>query len=209
VPTLPPASLSYHPRIGTIAAVLGAYLLGTFPSALLVGRRSGFDPTAAGSQNPGATNAYRLGGRRAGVAVLALDVAKGAVAAGAGWVLGGHGLGVACGAASVVGHCLPVTRRFQGGKGVATAAGAAAVLEPVVSLAVGVLFVVVARVGRRASVASVVAAAALPIGVALAGRPLREVATWAGVAALVVLRHRSNLARLVAGTEPALPDRDG
>jgi glycerol-3-phosphate acyltransferase PlsY len=173
----------------------------------VVGQRSGFDPTAAGSQNPGATNAYRLGGRRAGALVLALDAAKGAVAAGAGWAIGGHCLGVACGAAAVVGHCLPVTRGLRGGKGVATAAGAAVVLEPAVSLGVGILFLVVARVGRRASVASVLAAVALPIGVAVRGRPLAEVAMWAGVAALVVVRHRSNLARLVAGTEPALPER--
>ena len=188
--------------------MLAAYLLGTFPSAAVVGRRSGFDPSAAGSQNPGATNVYRLGGRRAGAVVLALDLAKGAIAAGAGWVVGGHTAGVACGAAAVLGHCLPVTRGLRGGKGVATAAGAAIVLEPFVSLAVGVLFVAVARLGRRASVASVVAAVALPAGVAIAGGPAVEVLLWVGVAVLVVVRHRSNLARLVAGTEPALPQRD-
>jgi glycerol-3-phosphate acyltransferase PlsY len=164
----------------------------------------GFDPTAAGSQNPGATNALRLGGRRAGAVVLGLDLAKGALAAGAGWAIDGRGLGVACGAAAVAGHCLPVTRRFLGGKGVATAAGAAIVLEPLVSLGIGVLFVVVAKAGRRASVASVAAALALPASVAATGRPAREIAAWAGVAALVVARHRSNLARLAAGTEPGV-----
>jgi acyl phosphate:glycerol-3-phosphate acyltransferase len=188
--------------------VLAAYLLGTFPSAVVVGRRSGFDPTAAGSQNPGATNVYRLGGRRAGAVVLGLDLAKGVIAAGAGWALAGHTVGVACGAAAVLGHCLPVTRGLRGGKGVATAAGAAIVLEPVVSIVVGLLFVAVARLGRRASLASIVAAIAMPVGVAVAGRPAVEVVLWVAVAALVVVRHRSNLARLVAGTEPALPGPD-
>jgi len=185
------------------AAVALAHLLGCFPSARIVGRRSGFDPTAAGSGNPGATNALRLGGRRAGATVLALDAAKGALAAGAGLAGGGHPLGLLLGAAAVTGHVLPATRAFRnGGKGVATAAGAAVVVEPVAAAIAGAVFVAVAVLTRRASVASLAGAAAVPVAVAALGRPAAQVAGWAAIAALVVLRHAANVRRLVAGTEP-------
>lgn len=184
--------------------VIVAHLLGCFPSARLVGRRVGFDPGAAGSGNPGATNALRLGGRAAGAAVLALDLAKGAAAAGVGLVVDGRGLAVLLGAAAVTGHVLPVTRRFrEGGKGVATAAGATMVAEPVVAAAAGAVFAVIALVTRRASAASLAAAVLVPVGVAVAGRPASHIAGWAAVAVLVVVRHAANVRRLVAGTEPA------
>ena len=116
------------------ACVAGAYLLGMFPSAWLATRRRGVDPTAAGSGNPGATNVYRTAGRRAGVLTLVGDLVKGAAAAGLGWAVGGHGLGVACGVAAVVGHVAPLTRLSRGGKGVATGAGMALVLFPLAAL---------------------------------------------------------------------------
>ena len=106
-------------------AVLPAYLLGTFPTAILVGRREGRDPTSEGSGNPGASNALRTMGRRAAALVLIGDVGKGAAAAAAGAAVGGRAVGVGCALAAVVGHVAPVTRRFRGGKGVATLTGAA------------------------------------------------------------------------------------
>ncbi|MEY2446856.1 MAG: acyl phosphate:glycerol-3-phosphate acyltransferase, partial [Acidimicrobiaceae bacterium] len=98
--------------VAATLVVVGAYVLGGFPTAALVGRRSGFDPAGAGSGNPGASNSFRLGGTRAGVLVLIGDVGKGALAAGAGLAVGGRGLGVAAGAAAVVGHVAPIGRRF-------------------------------------------------------------------------------------------------
>ena len=92
-----------------VACIAGSYLLGTFPSAWLATRRRGVDPTAAGSGNPGATNVYRTAGRGAGVLTLVGDVLKGAGAAALGWAVGGHGLGVACGVAAVLGHVAPLT----------------------------------------------------------------------------------------------------
>ena len=189
-------------------AVLAAYLLGTFPSAARRRPAVGLRPDGGGVAEPRGDERLPPRGRRAGAVVLALDLAKGAIAAGAGWAVGGHTRRGRLRRRRRARPLPPVTRGFRGGKGVATAAGAAIVLEPLVSLAVGVLFVAVLASGRRASVASVVAAVALPAGVAVAGRPAGEVALWVGVAVLVVVRHRSNLARLVAGTEPALPDRD-
>lgn len=199
-----PATPYHRPvRVAEVAAVGGAYALGTFPSALVVGRRTGFDPTAAGSGNPGATNALRLGGRRAGAAVLLLDVAKGAAAAGVGLLVGGRPVGLAAAIAAVLGHVVPVTRPTRGGKGVATASGAALVLEPVVSIGVAAVFAAVAKFGGRASLASVAAAIAMPVAVGATGRPAGEVAVWCAIGALVVARHAGNLARLARGEEPA------
>ncbi|MEY2422114.1 MAG: acyl phosphate:glycerol-3-phosphate acyltransferase [Acidimicrobiaceae bacterium] len=184
--------------------VVGAYALGGFPTAALVGRRSGFDPQGAGSGNPGASNSFRLGGARAGVLVLVGDVGKGAIAAALGLAVGGRGLGVAAGAAAVVGHVAPIARRFRGGKGVATAVGMIAVLEPVAAIAAAIVWAAVARVTRTAVVASVAMVLVVVVSIAVAGRPAWEVATLAGVAVLVVLRHRGNLARLRRGEESTL-----
>ncbi len=101
-----------------------AYLLGTFPSAHLTARATGHNVMAEGSGNPGASNIARLAGWKAGLVVLAADFAKGAVASGIGMAVEGRSGAYALGVASVVGHIAPVTRRFKGGKGVATGGGA-------------------------------------------------------------------------------------
>jgi glycerol-3-phosphate acyltransferase PlsY len=182
--------------------VAGAYLLGTFPSARLAARHRGVDPTAAGSGNPGATNVYRTAGRRAGALTLVGDLAKGAVAAGVGWAVGGHGLGVACGVAAVVGHVAPLTRRLQGGKGVATGVGMALVLFPLAALLSAAAFAVVTGLSRRVSPGSMAAVAALPAAAGALGAPGREVAALAASAVLVIARHGANIGRLWRGEEP-------
>src|SRR5436305_11412567 len=125
---LPASTASYHCVVALLLIVVVGYALGTLPTAVLVGRRSGHDPTHEGSGNPGASNVYRTVGRRAAAVVLAGDLLKGAAAAGLGWALAGHTVGVATGAAAVVGHVVPPWRR--GGKGVATSAGMVLVLFP-------------------------------------------------------------------------------
>jgi glycerol-3-phosphate acyltransferase PlsY len=190
-----------------VVLVVGGYLLGTLPTAVAVGRRVGHDPVSEGSGNPGATTVYRTAGRRAGAVVLAGDVLKGALAAGAGWLLGDHLLGVACGAAAVAGHVLPLTRRRQGGKGVATFGGATLVLFPAVGAGVAVAWVALLKLTRRASVASIVAAVAIPLVVAAVGAPGAEVALLAVTAAVVVARHADNIARLARGAEPTVAGR--
>jgi glycerol-3-phosphate acyltransferase PlsY len=104
--------------VEVLVVALG-YLLGTIPTAELVGRRAGHDPTLEGSGNPGASNVFRTVGARAGALVFAGDVVKGMVATGIGLAAGDRMLALVCGAAAVVGHIAPVTRRFRGGKGVA------------------------------------------------------------------------------------------
>lgn len=181
--------------------VVPAYLLGTFPTAILVGRREGRDPTREGSGNPGASNTFRTMGRRAGATVLLGDVAKGAVAAGAGLATGHRAVAVGCGLAAVLGHVAPATRRFRGGKGVATGAGMTAVLLPLPALGLAVLWVAVVKLVDAASAGSVVVALGLPAAALIAGRPAGEVAAFAACGGLVLARHRGNLERLRRGEE--------
>jgi acyl phosphate:glycerol-3-phosphate acyltransferase len=186
--------------IGLLVPV--AYLLGTFPSAEIVARRRGVDITVAGSGNPGASNTSRLLGWRAGVVVFAMDAAKGAIAAGLGLVVAdGHVGAYVLGIAAILGHTFPVTRNFKGGRGVATGAGVLLVIFPLLTLAGAVLWLVVARVTHKASLASIVVVIAFPIAVALAGHPWGDVTVIAAVAALVLARHASNLKRLFRGEE--------
>ncbi len=178
-----------------------AYAVGMLPSAQLVAGRRGVDPTAEGSGNPGATNVYRTAGRRAGLTVFVADAGKGAVATGLGLAVGDRSLGLACWAAATLGHVLPATRKFRGGKGVATGGGGSLVLFPLVGVSVTALFALVARISGKVSLASIVIAVALPAGVAATGRGWCEFLVAAGIAALVLVRHEGNIRRLVSGEE--------
>jgi glycerol-3-phosphate acyltransferase PlsY len=184
--------------------VVPAYLLGTFPTALLVGRRAGRDPTQEGSGNPGASNTFRTMGRRAGATVLLGDVAKGALAAGVGSLAGSRAVGVACGLAAVLGHVAPVTRRFRGGKGVATGAGVAAVLLPIPALVLAGVWLAAVKATGTAAAGSVAVALGFPLGALFTGRPAWEVAAFALCGLLVVVRHHGNLGRLRRGEERSL-----
>jgi glycerol-3-phosphate acyltransferase PlsY len=187
-----------------VLLVVGAYLVGTLPTARAVAGRTGHDPTTEGSGNPGATNVYRTAGRRAGALVLAGDLLKGALAAGVGWLAGDHLLGLACGAAAVAGHVLPVTRRLRGGKGVATSAGVTLVLFPLIGLAAALGWALVAKVSHRASIASLVVAVGIPVAAAATGAPAAECVLLAVMGLVVVVRHAGNIERLVRGTEPTV-----
>jgi glycerol-3-phosphate acyltransferase PlsY len=185
-----------------------AYLLGTFPSAALVARTQGRDILREGSGNPGASNTFRLLGWKAGLVVLLLDIGKGAAAAAGGLALDGHRGAFILGVAAVVGHVFPVTRHFKGGRGVATAAGVMGVVFPLETAGLAVVWFVIARGLRKASVASVVCAVAFPAIVALRGGSALDLAVSGGLAALVVIRHLANLRRLVRGEEHNLGTED-
>jgi glycerol-3-phosphate acyltransferase PlsY len=181
-----------------------AYLLGTFPSAALVARSRGIDITKAGSGNPGASNTTRLLGWKLGLVVLLADIGKGAIAAGVGLALDGHRGAYVLGVAAVLGHVFPVTRRFKGGRGVATAAGALVVVFPLIVLVLGVVWFVIARGFHKASIASLVCAVLFPTVVAVTGGSWGDIAVASGLGVLVIVRHLSNVRRLIRGEEHGL-----
>jgi len=197
------------PAMVLVACLLPvAYLVGTFPSAGLVARTQGRDVLREGSGNPGASNVFRLLGWRAGLVVLLLDIGKGAGAAGVGAAIDGHRGAFILGVAAVVGHVFPVTRRFRGGRGVATAAGVMAVIFPLEIAVLGVVWFGIARGLRKASVASIVCSIAFPVIVAARDGSALDLAVTSGLAALIVARHLANVRRLVRGEEHGLGDED-
>jgi glycerol-3-phosphate acyltransferase PlsY len=195
---------------GAIAAILllPAYFLGSFPSALLVARVGGHDVLTEGSGNPGASNVARLMGWKAGLVVLAADFGKGAIASGVGLAVAGRGGAFALGVAAVIGHMFPVTRKFKGGKGVATAGGMLNVLYPWIVLILAVVWLLVARVLKLASVGSLLCAVLFPILVAIGGYGPEEVTAIAVLAVVVIARHAANVRRLFRGQELRTSDGD-
>jgi len=181
-----------------------AYFLGTFPSASIVARRAGHDVTREGSGNPGASNVTRMLGWKAGLVVLLLDMGKGALAAGVGLALDGHRGAYILGVAAVLGHVFPITRKFKGGRGVATAGGVLVVLFPLPIAILAIVWFAIARGLKKASIASVVCAVLFPVIVAVRGGSRLDIAVTSGLAAIVVVRHFANLRRLVRGEEPGL-----
>lgn len=214
------------------AWVCAAYLAGSVPFGLLIGRAHGIDIRAHGSKNIGATNVGRVLGRRAGIACFALDMLKGFVPT----LLAGLALGtagrvdpppdaswawLAVAGAAVAGHMFPPWLAFRGGKGVATGFGAILAVVPLLTIpAAGALVVWLGtlRVSRYVGLSSCVAAASLPLltalqpgllraaGLGRAGAPglgtvAPHLAVGAILAALVIYRHRGNLARTLRGTE--------
>jgi acyl phosphate:glycerol-3-phosphate acyltransferase len=176
-----------------------AWLLGTFPSALLVARTRGRDILREGSGNPGASNVARLLGWKAGALVLLLDFAKGALAAGAGMVIGGRPGACVLGVAAVVGHTFPLYRK--GGKGVAAAGGALVVLYPLIVAGLAVVWFVVARLLHKASLASLLATILFPVAVAALRYDVWEIVAVAALALLVIVRHLGNIRRLLRRQE--------
>ncbi len=192
--------------VALIGGVVLAYLAGTFPTALIVGRRVGADPARQGSGNPGASNVWRLGGRRAGLITGLIDMLKGAVPTGIALAVAGRPEAHAVWLAAVAGHVWPITRKLRGGKGVATAGGGGIVLGPVIGLACAVLFFGVVKFGRVAALGSLSIAIAYPIVSAIVGRPGWEIAVSSAVAVILVIRHQSNIRRMLRH-EDSLPRR--
>jgi len=200
--------------LAALFAIVLSYLLGSIPTAAIAGRIKGVDLRTRGSGNLGATNALRVLGPAAGVPVLAIDVAKGAAAVfipaivpGVAEWLGPSGMGLTCGLAAIVGHSLSVFTGFRGGKGVATACGVFLAMAPLATVACLVLWIVLVLITRYVSVGSIAAAVFLPFAIdieaAVRGkRPMTSLLiASAAVAIFVVVRHRPNIRRLVAGSE--------
>jgi glycerol-3-phosphate acyltransferase PlsY len=196
----------------TGALVLAAaFALGSIPTGLWMGKAHGIDLRQVGSRNLGATNVYRTLGPRAGLFVLAIDMLKGvaAVLLARRFTPGGF-FPVAAAGLAVLGHILSPLAGFRGGKGVATGGGAMLGLAPSAGLIALLVFAVTVALTRFVSLGSILAALALPAAVWLTARDVPGL-LWVAVAlsALVVARHRTNLARLLRGTEPRFAPRGG
>jgi glycerol-3-phosphate acyltransferase PlsY len=191
--------------VNAALVVAACYLVGSIPFSFLVARYWGVtDVRRVGSGNVGATNVMRSAGAVPGALALLLDVAKGVAAVLAVARLGGLDLAGLAAASAVVGHTYPLWLGFRGGKGVATGAGAFLPLAPVAT-AVGLLvFAVTLAATRYVSAGSVAGSLALAIAAFLTGQPPGVAWAAAGVALLVVWKHRGNLARIAGGTESRL-----
>jgi glycerol-3-phosphate acyltransferase PlsY len=189
----------------TAVAILAAYCLGSISFAIVVSWLLRLpDPRTYGSKNPGATNVLRTGRRAAAVLTLVGDAGKGWAAV---WLAGLFtGELALAGLAAFLGHLFPVFHRFQGGKGVATAAGVLFALHWQIGLGTVVTWAVIAACLRYSSLASLVAALFAPFATAL-------ILGWhsalfvAAMAALLFWRHKGNVVRLLAGTEPRLGEK--
>lgn len=189
--------------------VLGGYLLGSIPFGYVLPRLvRGDDVRRRGSGNVGASNVWRAYGRRLGITVALLDVAKGFVPALVGLEVGGDWVGVLAGAAAMIGHARPVFLGFsRGGKMVATAGGVALALAPLAAACCVVVWVVAFAAFRYASLASMATATALPFACLALGTSWPIVGFAALAAVGVVALHRNNIRRLLAGTEPRFTGR--
>jgi glycerol-3-phosphate acyltransferase PlsY len=195
--------------------VIGSYLLGSIPFGYVAGRIAGIDIRKCGSGNVGATNVIRTLGKGYGYPVFVADFSKGFGAVKMSMLIAtrlqpewnsSEMFGIAAAVSSVLGHSFPVWLHFKGGKGVATSAGALFGLAPVAALVGAAVWIVTFALTRYVSVASVAAAAALPI-IILITTWLRQTAgkslfySSVCLATVVIWRHRSNLSRLMHGTE--------
>ena len=191
-------------------AILAAYIVGSIDFAVIVARMHGVDIHEAGSGNPGTSNVLRTLGRVPAAMVFIGDTLKGTVGAAMGMVASGvmdpmvH-WAFAAGLAAMLGHCYPIFHRFKGGKGVATGGGVLLFTVPLVALIQIVIWGVVVKITRTASIASlviVVVTVPLLVWQGVTGWSLVWVAL---MIALVVWRHRGNIQRMVSGSEEKVP----
>lgn len=180
------------------------YLLGSIPFGLVITRLLGLgDLRQIGSGNIGATNVLRTGNKGAALATLLLDSGKGAAAVLLARSFAGDDAALLAGAAAFLGHVFPIWLVFKGGKGVATFLGTLIALDWRLGLAVCAIWLIAAAISRISSLSALIAAGAAPlIGWMLDGPKIAAVSVF--MTALIFIRHRANIARLLAGTEPRI-----
>lgn len=182
------------------------YLLGSIPSAYLVGKMKGIDIRQEGSGNIGATNAFRVMGKGAGILVLILDALKGVLGVQLARLVGGPWFVVGASLLVIFGHSYSIFLKFKGGKGVATGGGIVLALAPVTVAIQLVIFVVVVAITKYASLGSIIAAVSIPLTMYLVGEPLPVTIFGIFGATLVIYRHIPNIKRLFQGNENRITD---
>ena len=199
----------------TVLLILIAYVLGSIPNALWVGKTfKNIDVREHGSKNTGSTNAARVLGAKLGIFTLILDILKGALPTYLGIVLGADLLTrmtgidkldvIVIGMAAILGHTFSLFLKFKGGKAVATTLGVFLVLVPYAILILLVVFFVIFGLTKYVSLASIVSAVALPITVYLTTRHIPLTILGIIIGLLVIIRHQENIKRLINGTESKL-----
>lgn len=184
-----------------IALFVCAYFLGAIPFGVMVARRHGVDILKAGSGNPGATNVWRAVSPKAGGFVFFLDMMKGCIPAAVGLTVINQQIGFIAGMLAVVGHTLSPFLKFKGGKGIATAFGAGLGSIPLVALSAIAVFFILLALTRYVSLSSIVAVPSAVVFGILYHVDNVITGTLIALAALIVYRHRSNIVRLLNGTE--------
>ena len=186
-----------------VVAAAISYLLGSIPNGLILGKAIwGVDLRQHGSKNIGATNAWRTIGKAGGISIFALDFLMGAVSAYLGLHLGGSELaGVLCGILAIAGHSWSVFLSFKGGKGVATGLGVIAALMPMVTLIVFAVWFAIVYFTGYVSLGSIVGAALVPILTLFFGLHTEFLILGLIAAVFIIYRHKSNIERLLKGTE--------
>ena len=188
-----------------LLSLAAGYLLGSIPFGLVITRLAGTgDIRQIGSGSIGATNVLRTGRKSLAAATLLLDAGKGAAAVFLGWHLVGPNAGYAAGVLAVVGHMFPVWLGFKGGKGVATGVGVLLAANWGIALICGAIWLAVAFTIRISSASALAASAAAPVVAAVLQVPFPLLIATTLVAALIWQRHKDNIARLAAGTEPRI-----
>jgi glycerol-3-phosphate acyltransferase PlsY len=182
-------------------ALVLAYLLGSIPTGYLAGRVNGVDIRTMGSGNVGAANVFRNLGRSWGIAVMLADIGKGVAGVVVARALTDDPWPIFAAGAVMLGAIFPVWLRFKGGKGVAVAGGVTIGLFPLVSVLLLPLWLVIVAVGRMTSLASITAAVAFTPLAALLGYDWPYLILAGAMSALVLVRHRANIGRLLNGTE--------
>ncbi len=193
-----------------LLAALAGYLIGSLSFAVIVSSAMGLsDPLIYGTGNPGATNVLRSGNKTAAILTLAFDALKGYVPVLLVVLFGtpyglGEGAAALVGLAAFLGHLWPVFFRFQGGKGVATAAGVLLALNPLLGAATLLTWLIIAYFSRYSSLAAIVAAAGAPLLQLLVWDAGPEALALIVMGLLLVWRHQANIKKLLAGTESKL-----
>ena len=192
------------PTICLILWAIAGYVLGSIPFGMILARVMGLGNLRdIGSGNIGATNVLRTGNKTAAALTLLFDAGKGAAIVLIARAFAGEDAAQLAGLAAIIGHCFPVWLRFKGGKGVATYFGLMIALSPIVGLAAGAIWIVVAAIGRYSSAAALFAAGWAPLIVAYITDGQLFVLSCI-LAVLIYARHRANIKRLRASQEPKI-----
>ena len=196
-----------------IVMLLLSYLIGAFPSGFVIGKLFfKKDIRQFGSGNTGATNSFRVLGRPAGFLVTFLDIFKGFITVFFPWWLPVHAdgpistfftNGLIVGLFAILGHVYPVYLKFQGGKAVATSAGVVLGVNPILLLILAIIFFIVLKIFKYVSLASIVAAICCVIGSLIIQDYILLVVSFL-VSIILIIRHRSNIARIFRGEEPKI-----